>query len=333
MYIEAREKIYYSNKQHIPLDTVIASLQGYSELIKMLPTVLEHLDSQLVIEDIKVYIDEIKSGSLWEVLLIGLAFGSQQSLDSHLTGVNDWSHEKLMNAGITDKNIRNGLIVLVAILAVSGASMAMEHMKKLLGGRNDSAATIQANNNIFINIGADAYGTTSDAIQSAIAHAINVHGQTKVAKEARKIIAPAKLEQGAEVKFFSEANASEDPVITFDKKLVEALPNYDFNEGDVSIPQDGVEVFITSMDLERHKSGWAAHIPSISENKRIPISFNSNENLDQIALDRNYRADIRVVYVRDKKSGDLKPKRALIMSLGKKLVNSYKQNKIIESSS
>ncbi|MCE7613677.1 hypothetical protein LZT09_03605 [Vibrio fluvialis] len=327
MYIESQEKIYYSNKEPIPLDDVIASLQGYSELIKMLPTVLEHLDDSLVIEDIKVYVDEVSKGSLWEVLLIGLAFGSQQSLDCHLTGVNDWSHEKLINAGITNKNIRNGLIVLVAILAVTGASMALDYMKKLLGGRDESTATIQANNNIFINIGAEAYGTTPDAIQSAIAHAIEVHGQTKVAKEARKIIAPAKLEQGAEVKFFSGANASDAPIVTFDRKLVEALPSYDFNEGDVSIPQNNVDVYITSMDLERHKTGWAAHIPSISENKRIPVSFNSDENLEQIALERNYKANITVVYGRDKKSGDLKPKRALITSLGQKLEKGFKDKK------
>ena len=84
MYIESQEKIYYSNKEPIPLDDVIGSLQGYSELIKMLPTVLEHLDDNLVIEDIKVFVDEVSKGSLWEVLVIGLAFGSQQSLDCHL---------------------------------------------------------------------------------------------------------------------------------------------------------------------------------------------------------------------------------------------------------
>lgn len=324
MYIESQERIYYSNKNPIPLDDVITSLQGYSELIKMLPSVLEHLDNSLLINDIKVYVDEVRKGSLWEVLLIGLAFGSQQSLDCHLTDANDWAHEKLMNAGITDKNIRNGLIVLVAILAVSAASMAFDYMQKLLGGRDESASTIQANNNIFINIGAEAYGTTPDAIQAAISHAIDVHGQAKVAKEAKKIISPAKLESGAEIKFFSGASDSDVPVITFDKDLVAALPSYDFDDGDVSIPQNDVEVFITSMDLERHKTGWAAHIPSISENNRIPISFNNDENLEQIALDRNYKANITIIYGRDKKSGALKPKRALIMSLSHKLEKSFK---------
>ncbi|WP_421261376.1 hypothetical protein [Aeromonas jandaei] len=324
MYIESQEKIYYSNKKPIPLDDVITSLQGYSELIKMLPSVLEHLDKSLLINDIKVYVDEVKKGSLWEVLLIGLAFGSQQSLDCHLTGANDWAHEKLMNAGITDKNIRNGLIILVAILAVSGASMAFDYMQKLLGGRDENASTIQANNNIFINIGAEAYGTTPDAIQVAISHAIDIHGQAKVAREAKKIISPAKLEPGAEIKFFSGVSDSDVPVITFNKDLVAALPSYDFDEGDVSIPQNDVEVFITSMDLERHKTGWAAHIPSISENNRIPISFNNDENLEQIALDRNYKANITVIYGRDKKSGALKPKRALIMSLSHKLDKNFK---------
>ncbi|MGF1906168.1 hypothetical protein [Aliivibrio salmonicida] len=328
MYVESQEKIYYSNKEPIPLDQVIASLQGYSELFKMVPTVLEKLDENLIIEEIKIFVDEVSKGSLWEILLIGLAFGSQQSLDAHFSSANSWTHEKLMNIGITDKNIRNGLIIIVAILAVSGASMAMDYMKKLLGGREESAATIQANNNIFINIGAEAYGTTPENIQNAIAHAIKQHGQHKVAKEARKIIAPAKLEQGAEMKFFSGSQSSGEPVIVFDKELVEALPSYDFDEGDVNIPEENVEVYITSMDLERHKTGWAAHIPAISENKRIPISFNTDENLERIALDRNYLANITIVYSRDKKSGDLKPKRALINSLGKKLKTSYKESKI-----
>ncbi|RWX52760.1 hypothetical protein [Photobacterium chitinilyticum] len=324
MYVVSQEKVYYSNKEPIPLDEVIASLQGLSELFKMVPTVLEYLDNNLIVEEIEVFVDEVSKGSLWEVLAVGLAFGTQQSFDEHLKNSNDWAHAKLMNAGITDKNIRNGLIVVVALLAVGGASLAFDSMKKLLGGREDSAATIQANNNIFINIGAEAYGTSPDAMQEAIASAIRQHGKKKVAKEARKVVAPAKREEEAEIKFFSGAHASDLPVLTFDKKLVEALPSYDFEDGDVNLPQPNVEIYITSMDIERHKSGWAAHIPSISENKRIPISFNSDANLEQIAEDRNYLADLTIVYTRDKASGDLKPKRAFISKLGAKLDHGYR---------
>ena len=56
---------------------------------------------------------------------------SRKSLyDEHLRNSNDLAHAKLMNAGITDKNIRNGLIVVVALLAVGGASLAFDSMKK-----------------------------------------------------------------------------------------------------------------------------------------------------------------------------------------------------------
>ena len=34
MYVESRERIYYSNKQPVPIEQVIESLQGYSEAHK-----------------------------------------------------------------------------------------------------------------------------------------------------------------------------------------------------------------------------------------------------------------------------------------------------------
>ena len=223
-----------------------------------------------------------------------------------------------MNAGINDKNIRNGLIVLLAVLAVTGAMSAVEFIQKQFGGQQDKVAQIQANNNVFINIGAEAYNTTPEKIQSAIAHAIETHGRKKVAKEARKILSPAKLESDTEMRFFSDTVAAESPVLTFNKELINALPSYDFSEGDVQIPESNTEVRITSMDIERYRAGWAAHIPAVSS-KRIPIIFNGDANLEQIAIDRNYIANITVIYTRDKDSGNLKPKRAIIDKLVRKI--------------
>jgi hypothetical protein len=101
--------------------------------------------------------------------------------------------------------------------------------------------------------------------------------------------------------------------------------SYDIEDGDVNVTQDNIDVYITSMDLENHKIGWAAHMPSISEDKRIPISFADEQDLEQIALVRNYKADVTIIYSRDKKSGDLKPKKAIIIKLGEKLKHGFKE--------
>jgi hypothetical protein len=227
MYIETCEQVFYTNKKPIPLDDVIASLDGYSHLFKMIPSVLTGIDESLLIDDITVYVDEIKTGSLLEIFLVGLAFGKQESFEQQLALTNDWLHNSLNSAGISNEQIRKIIIFLIVLIILQSADMTLDYIKNTFGGRNEASQIIQTHNNYYLNVSAEQLHTFTDAIKNAINRSIDIFGKKKVSKEVRKVIAPAKLETDSEIHFSNKINNKEEASVRFDKTLINALPSYD----------------------------------------------------------------------------------------------------------
>ena len=81
MELTTTHRIYYSNKEHIPLSEIADSLLALEGLIRQSPDVLENLFPGTKIYGVEVYLSELKSGSLYEDVLVKFVFGSQDKLD------------------------------------------------------------------------------------------------------------------------------------------------------------------------------------------------------------------------------------------------------------
>ncbi|MCG9093984.1 hypothetical protein [Laribacter hongkongensis] len=86
--LEISHRVYYSNKQPIPIHEVASSLLALESIILRLPSALTAVTS-VPINKIEVYVEELQSGSLLEDIIIKLAFKDQQGLDDFLLKIRE----------------------------------------------------------------------------------------------------------------------------------------------------------------------------------------------------------------------------------------------------
>ncbi|CAG22808.1 hypothetical protein [Photobacterium profundum] len=309
MEVFFKERAYYTNRELIPINDVIKALDGLQEVIGLVPNFFEEIDSSLSVIDLKIYIDELKTGSLIEDLLVKVTFGGQDELDLFCSEKSKSIHTFLDKHGVKDKNMRTGLILIVALLIGAGSVAAINKFDELTNSKNKALPTIQANNNIILNIAADHFEEDSDTVKNALDTVVKLYGSDKLSKATQKIIAPAKLETDAELKLFTGGNKT-DPIYTFEKSYINAIPAQIDDKSKIQMNYESVKIIIDGMDLISHTSGWRATIPDLSS-VRIPITIPRDADLYEISKKQNYLVDLLVIY-KQEKDGDLKPVKAHI---------------------
>ena len=131
---------------------------------------------------------------------------------------------------------------------------------------SDNKNTLEANNNVVINIGADFDEMKAAEFRSAVE--AGVKDKDKLTKNAVRFVKPAKRDPEAHIRFDNEKKLQINP------ETVKAMP------GHITEPEpeetvedhDRVEFIIRAVDLDSHRKGWAAIIPDISE-RRVKLQL------------------------------------------------------------
>lgn len=251
MELVTGQSVYYSNKNHLPLEDVAESLLALKAIIEATPDVLERLQPGLQIQKVNVFINEIKAGSLWEDLIVKFLFGNQEKLDSSL--------QSLREDIAVDSLISNRTLVgmIIGALITGGGLYLLNKLK----GPEEQKQALQANQNVFIINGANIAGVNEEQFRSIIQGTLarNEH----LPKEAVKAVRPAKREGETSIML------NQDPKTTIDNSAIRAMP--------ASLPDDeppetvedfyDVEIQIRAIDLDSTKRGWAAVVPSINSRR------------------------------------------------------------------
>jgi len=249
-------RIYYSNKEYIPLSEIADSLLALEGLIRQSPGVLEKLFPGTKIYGVEVYLSELKSGSLYEDVLVKFVFGSQDKLDEFVNNI----RERL---GL--QNLKNNNQILSAIL-VTMTLMGGAYYYGRSNAGSDNKNTLEVNNNIVINMGADFVEMKSDEFRSAVE--AGVKDKEKLTRNAVRFVKPAKRDPEAHIRFDNEKKLQINP------ETVKAMPRHiaEPEPEETVEDHDRVEVIIRAVDLDSHRKGWAAIIPDISE-RRVKLQL------------------------------------------------------------
>jgi len=284
MEITINQQLYYSNKELVPIREVAESLIALESIIRQSPDVLEAMFPGTKIISVSVFINELKSDSIWEDVIIKFIFGNQKKFDEIISGL----REKVGMENIMKNPQLLSTIILVMILT-GGAY----YLGKDKNAQQEQKATIEANNNVIINIGAGMLQIKAEEFKAIIDGALK--DKDKLAKNAVKVITPAKRDPNASVKFNNNDQLSILP------ETVKAMPTHIIEPEEEEFIEDfeAIEIEVRATDLDSTKRGWAAVVPALSK-KRIRLQLDPTVDPEKLAELRNITAKATIIFGHDK---------------------------------
>jgi hypothetical protein len=238
----------------------------------------------LKITGVEVFLNELKSDSIWEDVVVKFVFGSQEKLDQFI----EKARNKVGIEHLADKPKLFSAIILTMLLA-GGAYYVTKY-------RPDSGAErkiiIEGNNNTIVNVGAEFLNMDSNEFRAVIDSAIK--DKDKLARDSVKVILPAKRDAEASIIF------NNDDQLQITKETVNAIPRHVIDpEPEEFIEEyENVDIEIRAADLDSCKRGWAVVVPSISA-KRVRLQVDARIDTEHLMLHPHLRGNITVVFTQD----------------------------------
>lgn len=279
MESESVQSLYFSNKEHVPIEEIASSLLALKAILESTPEVLERIAPGLHIKNVDVFLKEIKSGSVLEDVIVRFFWGSQEKLMENVEGLRGDLHmESIM------KNRRLVAAVVLALILTAGVYLLLKNRAP-----DEQRATVEANQNVIINIGAEMSGLTAESFKSIIEAAVSRNDQ--IPKDAVKIVRPAKREDGASITMNGDSSTS------ISSKTVKAMPSA---APDTDTPESiedftNVKIQIRATDLDSSKRGWAAVVPSL-DSRRTKMHLDPHIKVSDLLGKTEVTGDITIVY-------------------------------------
>lgn len=287
LQLDFRENVYYSTKKPVTVKEIIESLQGLEFVVKQTRGTLQKL-TDCKIDNVQLYVDELKSGSLIEDVIVRVFFGSEEEKNKFCEKI----HEK-----IGDGKMRNTIItaVLVGIIGY-GIYLAIKP--------SDPNYVINANNNVIINIG-DSQKITNEKLTEIIRDSIT--NQKSLAQNTIKVLSPARTDESSSIQIGDMATIPASTIMKTPTELnLQPLTDVvDYND---------VPVIIRAMDLDKSNKGWGGIIVD-KVDQRTKITFDPNIDINILAGRSSFMADVTVIKTLTNKDNEYKPTEIFIRSI------------------
>lgn len=284
MELIVHQQIYYSNKELVPIKDVAESLLALEAIIRQSPDVLEAMFPGTKIQSVEIYINELKSDSIWEDVVVKFIFGSQKKFDEFIASARE---------RIGMDNIMNNPQLLSSIILVMILSGGAYYLGKDKSATPEQKATIEANNNTIIQIGAGMVDLSSEDFKAIIDSAIK--DKEKLAKNAIKVVNPAKRDPEANITF----NDNEE--LRIQNESVKAMPRFVQEPEDEEYIEDykNIELEIRAIDLDSTKRGWAVVVPYLHK-RRVRLQLDPTVSPEDLLDKRKVNANVTVIFGHDK---------------------------------
>jgi hypothetical protein len=282
MESSAVQSLYYSNERGLEVEDVADSLLAFKALLERTPDLLAGLFPTISVQSVSITVESVSAGSLLEDLLVKIVWGNQEELSKDT--------EKLR----TTLNLRELLqnkMFLAALLFAMVLTGGLYTLKKN-NAPESQRQVIQGNQNNVVVIASQLSGLPSDAIADAVTSAVT--NNPAIAKEATRLVNPAKREEGASI------TAGRGSDVAISPEAVRAMPAPVQTDEEVDSIEDmsNVEVQIRAVDLDSTKRGWAAIVPVLGD-RRIKVHLDLGVDPNRLMAKKAIRADVTVVFRRE----------------------------------
>lgn len=296
MYIQLQQEIYYSNKEHLPLNEIAKSLLSLEKAAAVTPRALELLYKDVVPQGVQIYVEELQSGSLSEKLkyYIQLAFqkwmGKEFGIEPNLLEAQNESKRQEVVRWLI------GAILLIAIQAAK---------ERFFPGA--ASTHIEQQVNLTLQAGRDITGINEETLKSAIKQAVKENPDAL--RGAIGFVKPAKRDSEAEISIDRKPYLSSRAI----SEIPSAIPDDPQNESVLNFAN--TEIAIRATDKDSSKKGWAATIPEYSD-KRIRLHIAPGVDLNYLAHHDIVVGNVTVFYSVDDVGRVYKP-HAHLLSIDK----------------
>lgn len=275
-------RLRFLTDEPVSVDAAIASLRGMERIVKIqLPKAIQALTgAQVTMAELQV--SGLEDGSFLEDLKIRLFFKSKKDYERCLDKIADAA--KATWDGGTPV-LKTAIGVVIGALVLNGLGMLPTKSNK------DALNHIEGDNNVVINIGAEAYGQDPEKFQHLVTDAVARTSKKRAAQAALDATAPAR-EQGVAVEFEGDKK----PIPLISQGTAERLPRT-VTPPDKSEDQDysKVKLKLRASDTDSDVRGWAGTIPGLVD-KRTRVTFAQGSNSAKAMFKPEVDADVTVTY-------------------------------------
>ncbi|WP_040728233.1 hypothetical protein [Thiomicrorhabdus sp. Kp2] len=291
--LRIHQEFHYTTLEPVPIDDVISSLQGLKVLLKASPRIIQGFIPDIDIQGVDIYVEEIKDGSLLDLLKIDIVFGGEDHYQKFREMVQKWSAKKY-NADPNDpdqveqyeKEIMKRFLYFVGAVTISSG---ITYAIATSGSDQASQTTVNVHDNTIINFGAGEFDMTGDQIK-AIVKSATQDKQKEIAKAAIKAIKPAKQDDQAtlDIGGITEVSFSQEVVKAVPAKYTPPMPT------EQTADYQNADVVIYASDIGQRRKVWAGIVPGIIDDR---VKFLLSDDLDPSKIHGNlrFKADISVI--------------------------------------
>jgi hypothetical protein len=267
--------IKYTNKDPLPIQSVIDSLNSLEKILARTPRVMEKMIPGLSIVEADFFVSAIETGSLKDQFLVKLIIKNpetREKIDDVLASILDGDEA-----------------VLKTLLALAVGGVIGWGVHQAISGSGMPTTKIDAHNSVIFNSGGS-INVSPKAFESAVR---SISNPKALAKEAVLALSPAKLDPEASIETLG---IPADIRITMPSEVIKSSPEtYDPPKPkEKFVNYKNINIFISASDKDHHDKGWAGVINDIDE-------VTSN----RIKLELSDEIDLKLVYGRLKISADI----------------------------
>lgn len=288
-----KENFYYSTEKPVSVKEIIKSLQGWETVVKQSREVFAKLTG-CDIDGVELEVELLRTGSLYEDVVIKLLFGSQEKMDDFVAKC---------HAKIGDGAMRNALVfAVISGLVGYGLYLASSAMDA------KTAPHFEANNNVIINIGAGEANLTPEGLKSVIEAAVT--NKKALAEGAIKVISPARNDDTASL----QIGQGKQVVVIPQETIKQAPTSVAMDPLSNSVDYPDVNIQIRALDLDNPSKGWAAVVPGLIE-RRVKLVLDPSLSPDALSGKMSFRGDITVTSNLSNKDNKYHPVEIILKSI------------------
>lgn len=240
-------RIKYTTEHPVSLIDAANTLIANDSLIRLLPSVLEKIFPEIVVEKVDIELKDAEKGSLTEDFIVAFLITQVTSIEVYLEdGVEAVSGMQIL------PEYREWVTAFVILLVLYGGKA----IHRRLRGDDKPPHAIQGDYNTVINVTAKNLHVSPDVLARAVADTVDPIPKKTLTSTIGRFIRPAKRNGASTIEGFDDQFIGAEAVEEFPSEA-EFLEEDDLP----SIALENVRLQILALDRQKHKTGWAATFP------------------------------------------------------------------------
>ena len=297
LFIDEEQFVFFNTTNPVSIDTLISSLEGLKELVKKAPKTIENL-TDIRIDRIEVFIEQIEAGSIAERLIFKLFFDSDEEYEKWLK-----EHPKMRKA-------------LMGLVLVGGVVASGFYVHSLSSPNGDTINISNNNAPVFVNspvviATSELLDKPAEEVEKVYMKAIQQSPACYI-KTSIKFAEPVRGDVDAEISFFDSSDPEHNNTEYLDSahissEFLEKLPTkYEVQQQIDFKSFERQRITLHSTDRDKSKTGWDGSIDGVVPN-RIKLQFADDINTSTLFGKTYLLANVEVEYRYDRRSNQMKP--------------------------